>query len=79
MSAVLDTADEIACRRVRQALARLRQQMEELETLTDPDLLEEADGVLADVLYDIRYPQRRRDLLRRIADPQSAAGSRRLA
>jgi hypothetical protein len=70
---------ELADRRRQQALARLRQQMEFVETLDDPDLLEEIDGVVSDALYDLRYPQRRRDRLRRIADPQSAAGSRRMA
>ena len=60
MSAVLDTADEIACRRVRQAMIRLHEQVEWLEQhVDDPDLLEEADAALADVLYEIRYPQRR--------------------
>ncbi len=47
-------------RRVRQAMARLREQIDYLEReVADPDLLEDADAALADVLYDVRYPRRR--------------------
>ncbi len=49
--------DDLAAERCHRALVRLRQQMEQLETLTDPDLLEDADGMLADVLYDVRDPR----------------------
>ncbi len=51
--------DELAAERCHRALARLRQQTEQIETLTDPDLLEDADGALADLLFEVRYPRRR--------------------
>jgi len=50
---------EIRDRRCREARRRLQQQMEFVETLDDPDVLEQADGALADVLYDVQYPRRR--------------------
>ncbi len=47
-------------RRVRAAMTRLREQLDYLEReVADPDLLEDADAALADVLYDVRYPRRR--------------------
>ena len=49
--------DERSVERARRALARLRQQMETLESVTDPDVLEEADGALADVLWGLTHPQ----------------------
>jgi len=45
-------------RRVRAAMTRLREQLDYLEReVADPDLLEDADAALADVLYDVRDPR----------------------
>ena len=50
--------DPTAYRRVRAAMTRLREQLDYLEReVADPDLLEDADAALADVLYDVRYPR----------------------
>ncbi len=51
---------ETAERRRRQAMARLRQQIEVVEYLTDPDIVERADEALADVLWDVIIEHRRR-------------------
>ena len=51
--------DPTAYRRVRAAMTRLREQLDYLEReVADPDLLEDADAALADVLWEVRYPRR---------------------
>jgi len=50
---------ETADRRRRQAMARLRDQVEQLEQETDLDLIEQADGALSDVLWDVIHERRR--------------------
>jgi len=50
---------ETADRRRRQAIARLRDQVEQLEQETDLDLIEQADGALSDVLWDKIHENRR--------------------
>jgi len=50
---------ETADRRRRQAIARLRDQVEQLEQETDPEILENADGALSDVLWDKIHENRR--------------------
>jgi len=50
---------ETADRRRRQALDRLRQQVEQLEQETDPEILENADGALSDVLWDVIHERLR--------------------
>jgi len=55
----LEIEQETTERRRRQAMDRLRQQVEQLEQETDPEILENADGALSDVLWDVPHEHRR--------------------